>query len=200
LPDEAGRPSRLIGVNADITEREMAYATVSEWKNRYEAAIQSSNQLLYDWDPRTNDVRYGGDLERILGYTEQEMGVGLAGWIEKIHPDDRPGFDAEVARVLATHDSFRLTYRFRRKDGQLIWVEDRGHFFRDAHGMVSRMVGFIHDVTERTRSDHALRSSEERFSLVFRSSQKTLTSEQVEDQVQRVVTAAQQELGATLRA
>jgi len=174
LPDEAGRPSRLIGVNADITEREMAYATVSEWKNRYEAAIQSSNQLLYDWDPRTNDVRYGGDLERILGYTEQEMGVGLAGWIEKIHPDDRPGFDAEVARVLATHDSFRLTYRFRRKDGQLIWVEDRGHFFRDAHGMVSRMVGFIHDVTERTRSDHALRSSEERFSLVFRSSPQAI--------------------------
>jgi phenylalanyl-tRNA synthetase beta chain len=36
--------------------------------------------------------------------------------------------------------------------------------------------------------------------LVFRSSQKTLTSEQVEDQVQRVVKAAEQELGATLRA
>ena len=36
--------------------------------------------------------------------------------------------------------------------------------------------------------------------LVFRSSETTLTSEQVEDQVQRVVKAAQQELGATLRA
>ena len=110
----------------------MAYATVSEWKNRYEAAIQSSNQLLYDWDPDTNDVRYGGDLERILGYTEEEMGGGLAGWLEKVYPDDRSAFEAEIARVIETHDSFRLTYRLRRKDGRVIWVEDRGHFFRDA--------------------------------------------------------------------
>ena len=29
----------LVGVNVDITDREMAYATVNEWKNRYEAAI-----------------------------------------------------------------------------------------------------------------------------------------------------------------
>jgi len=35
--------------------------------------------------------------------------------------------------------------------------------------------------------------------LVFRSSETTLTSEQVEDQVQRVVAAAQGELGAMLR-
>ena len=174
LADETGRLTRLVGVNADITEREMAYATVNEWKNRYEAAIQSSNQLLYDWDPDTNDVRYGGDLERILGYTEQEMGGGLAGWLEKVYPDDRLAFEAEVARVIETHDSFRLVYRFRRKDGRVIWVEDRGHFFRDAQGVVSRMVGFIEDVTERTRSDQALRSSEERFSLVFRSSPQAI--------------------------
>jgi PAS domain S-box-containing protein len=174
LPDETGRLTRLVGVNADITDREMAYATVNEWKNRYEAAIRSSNQLLYDWDPNTDDVRYGGDLERILGYTEQEMGSGLAGWLEKVYADDRSAFEAEVARVIETHDSFRLVYRFRRKDGQVIWVEDRGHFFRDAQGVVSRMVGFIQDVSERTRSDQALRSSEERFSLVFRSSPQAI--------------------------
>ena len=174
LADETGRLTRLVGVNVDITDREMAYATVNEWKNRYEAAIQSSNQLLYDWDPNTNDVRYGGDLERILGYTEAEMGGGLAGWLEKVYPDDRSAFEAEIARVIETHDSFRLVYRFRRKDGGVIWVEDRGHFFRDAQGVVSRMVGFIEDVTERTRSDQALRSSEERFSLVFRSSPQAI--------------------------
>src|SRR5262245_7244473 len=174
LPDEAGRPSRLIGVNADITERETVYATVNEWKNRYEAAIQASNQVLYDWDPRSNEVRYGGDLERILGYTQQEMGVGLAAWVEKVHPDDRAAFDKEIARVIATHDSFNLMYRFTRKDGRVIWVEDRGHFFRDAHGVVSRMVGFVEDVTERTGADQALRSSEARFSLVFRSSPQAI--------------------------
>ena len=72
--------------------------------------------------------------------------------------------------MIATEDSFHLTYRMYRKDGRLIWVEDRGRFFRDEAGNISRMVGFAADVSERMHADQALRSSEERFSKAFRSS------------------------------
>ena len=90
--DNAGRTTRLLGVNTDITERKLAYATLSEWKSRYQAAVESSNQLLYDWDPHTNDVTYGGDLARMIGFSEEEMQGGLQRWMEQIHPDDRGAF------------------------------------------------------------------------------------------------------------
>jgi PAS domain S-box-containing protein len=170
LFDGTGRPTRLVGVRADITERKLGHGALSEWKSRYEAAVLSSNQVLYDWDPRTNDVTYGGDTEGILGYRKAEMQGGLSGWVKKIHPDDRAAFHQEIARVLATDDMFRLTYRFHHKDGRILWLEDRGHFFRDGEGSILRMVGFLQDVTERLRTDEALRSSEERFSKAFRSS------------------------------
>ena len=108
LFDETGRPARLLGVNADVTERKLTYAAVSEWKSRYEAAVQASNQLLYDWDPHTNDVTYGGDIERILGYSREEMQGGLQAFVDKLHPEDREAFEREIARVLDTEDSFRL--------------------------------------------------------------------------------------------
>jgi len=170
LFDETGRPARLLGVNADVTERNLTHSAVSEWKSRYEAAIQASNQLLYDWDPHTNDVTYGGDVQRILGYSREEMQGGLRTFADKIHPEDREAFDREIARVLDSEDSFRLTYRCCRKNGQVIWVEDRGHFFRGGDGRIMRMVGFLEDVTERVRHDQALRSSEERLAKAFRSS------------------------------
>jgi PAS domain S-box-containing protein len=168
--DHAGRPVRLIGVHADVTERRRAYAAVSEWENRYEAAVQASNQVLYDWDPRTNDVTWGGNVERLLGYSREEMAGGLSRWVEQIHPADRQAFHAEVDRVIVTEDSFRLTYRVYHKDGRIIWLQDRGHFFRDGAGRVSRMVGFLEDISERMATDQALRSSEERFAKAFRSS------------------------------
>jgi PAS domain S-box-containing protein len=170
LFDEAGRPARLLGVNADVTERKLTYAAVSEWKSRYEAAIQASNQLLYDWDPHTNDVTYGGDMQRILGYGREEMQGGLHAFVDKVHPEDREAFEREIARVLDTEDSFRLSYRCCRKDGRVIWLEDRGYFFRDGDGRIMRMVGFLEDVTERVRAEQALRSSEELFAKSFRSS------------------------------
>jgi PAS domain S-box-containing protein len=168
--DGWGRPVRLLGVNADITERKLAEAAVGEWKSRYAAAIESSNQLLYDWDPNTGDVTYGGDLERIIGFSSAEMAGGLTRWIETVHPADRAVFEQEIDRVRQGADSFHFTYRLRRKDGQVIWVEDRGHFIRDAAGKPSRMVGFVEDISERTRHYQALRSSEERFGKAFRSS------------------------------
>ena len=122
LFDETGRPARLLGVNADVTDRKLTYAAVSEWKSRYEAAIQASNQLLYDWDPHTNEVTYGGDIQRILGYSREEMQGGLQAFVDKIHPEDREAFEREIARVLETEDSFRLTYRCYRKDGRVIWL------------------------------------------------------------------------------
>ena len=181
LFDETGRPARLLGVNADVTERKLTYAAVSEWKSRYEAAVQASNQLLYDWDPHTNDVTYGGDIQRILGYSREEMQGGLQAFVDKLHPEDREAFEREIARVLDTEDSFRLTYRCYRKDGRVIWLEDRGYFFRDGDGRIMRMVGFLEDVTERVRTDQALRSSEERLAKAFRSSPDAISIARQED-------------------
>src|SRR5262249_48394771 len=72
-------------------------------------------------------------------------------------------------RVLATGDSFNLTYRVCRKDGRVIWVDDRGHFFRDNTDQIIRMVGFLEDITERKQAEEALRQSEERLQLAQRS-------------------------------
>src|SRR4029453_4302291 len=97
----------------------------------------------------TNDVSYGGDLERILGYASEEMVGGVARFMELIHPADRPAFEREIERVRDTGESFHCSYRLRRKDGSYIWVDDRGHFISAGPGTLSRMVGFIENITER---------------------------------------------------
>ncbi len=151
--DEDDRLVRVItAVGAQlglVVEHKRASAAVLEWKNRYEAAVESSNLMLYDWSPGTDSVTYGGDVERIVGYSAPELAGSLSRWLERVHPDDRAAFDREVERVLATAGSFNLTYRVRRKDGRVISVEDRGHFVRDSEGRLLRMVGFLEDVTER---------------------------------------------------
>ncbi len=148
-------------------------AELAEWKNRYEAVIQASGQILYDWNSQTNDITYGGDLERILGYTLEEMSGGLNHWIELIHPEDRNLFDEEIKRVLSTKEPFHLQFRVCRKDGTYITVEDNGYFFSDSAGQTAHMVGFVVDISEACRQAAQRKRAEEEREQAFRALQQS---------------------------
>jgi PAS domain S-box-containing protein len=168
IRDREGKPIGILAIHRDITARKRAEATIIEWKNRYEAAIQASGQVLYDWDPSTNKVIWGANVGQLFGYCPEEMPGDLVGTIELIHPDDREAFQQEIDRVIATKESFRLEYRIRRKNGGCATVEDQGCFFRGSAGNLVRMVGFLVDITERKRAEEALRESEEKFRAQYR--------------------------------
>ncbi len=141
-------------------ERKLEEDATREWKNRYEAVIHASGHLLYDWDPSTNQVTYGGDSKRVLGYSIDELGSDLAHWIEFVHPDDRLAFRRETERVLASREPFHASYRARRKDGTHVDIQDDGYFVENAGGEIQRMVGFIVDVTDRKRSEEQARQTQ----------------------------------------
>ncbi|MEH2172621.1 hybrid sensor histidine kinase/response regulator [Nostoc sp.] len=122
---------------------------LDEWNNRYQALIQASGQILYDWHLQTNEIKYDGSVERILGYSMPEMLGGLNRWLELVHPDDRSFFNKEINRVLSTKERFHLEFRVCRKDGTYITVEDNGYIFLDSTGKVARMAGFLIDITEQ---------------------------------------------------
>jgi len=148
-----GRPVGLRGIIIDISERKKAAAEIEEWKDRYEAAVMASGHVLYDWDPVSNDVTYGGGVEEILGYTMEEMEGGLSRWTELIHPEDMEHFNKVIEHLIATKEKAHLEYRVRRKDGGYIFVEDSGNFIMDHEGNPTRMIGFVKDVTERKRAE-----------------------------------------------
>jgi two-component system, cell cycle sensor histidine kinase and response regulator CckA len=124
-------------------------AALGEWKNRYQALIQASGQILYDWNLDTNDIQYGGNVEQILGYSPPEILGGLNRWLELVHPEDRNFFNEEINRVLSTKERLQLEFRVCRKDGTYITVENNGYIFLDSTGKVARMAGFVIDISDR---------------------------------------------------
>jgi PAS domain S-box-containing protein len=150
----------LCVVVTDLTPQrkvEAAAAVDREWKNRYEAVVRASGHLLYDWNPRTNEVLFGGDLERCVGYSPSELSGGPMRWEELIHPGDRVRFQTERARAVASKEPFNLEYRIRHRDGTMRHLQDNGYPLIDAAGNITSVVGFRMDVTERKHAEERIR-------------------------------------------
>ncbi|MFB9994523.1 PAS domain S-box protein [Deinococcus oregonensis] len=130
---------------------------VAEWRERYEVAVRGSGHMLYDWNPATDMILYGGALTEITGYAAHELTGNLRDWTEHlIHPDDRASFAAEISRVLEHNDEFHLAFRVVRSDGSVRQVQDDGYLIYGEGGQLTRMVGFLKDVTEQKRAAEEL--------------------------------------------
>lgn len=154
--DAAGRIGAVGGISFDISERKRAEATLVEWTNRYDAAVEATGQILYNWDSASDVVTVGGNCEAILGYSPERLSGGLDRWAELIHPEDRADFAAEVERLRSTKRAFQMEYRIRHRDGGYITVRDEGRYFLNPDGTPAGMVGFVADFTERRRAEETL--------------------------------------------
>ena len=161
-PGPDGSVEFISTILRDISERKRAEVARIEESNRYDAAIRSSRQLLFDWNSFTGDVSYAGDLNHFFGYNSGEMAGGLERLRQLIHLDDLPAFDDEIARVTSSRDPFRLIFRVARKDGREIVIDAKGHFFLDRRGHIGRMVGFFADITLERQAQDALELAHER--------------------------------------
>ncbi len=133
----------------DISERKREEVARIEWANRYDAAIRASGQLLFDWDSISNEITYAGNTEQILGYSMTELRGGLDRFRKLIHPDDAAEFDQEIQRVAVSRDPIFAEFRVHRKDHRCVYVQAKGYFFLDRAGRLSRMIGFLADITEQ---------------------------------------------------
>ena len=124
---------------------------------RIKALVQALGQIVYEWHPAKDELRWGGDYARILGYDKRAMGANTRSWTDRVHPEDLSRVMAEVEGCTQQRRFYDLEYRFRRSDGSYVWMHDRGVPFFSADGRLERIVGVFSDIGERRLAQEALR-------------------------------------------
>ena len=165
LLGEDGRPQLLVGIADDITDRKRAESALREGEERFNLAIDNTGLGMWDWNVVTGEVWRHPQWAQMLGYEPAEVRGHICMWREFCHPEDWEGAQHKLmAHLEGAAPDYAAEYRMRRKDASWLWVICRGKVVeRGAGGAPLRMIGYIQDITEDKRSEHALRESEERF-------------------------------------
>jgi PAS domain S-box-containing protein len=148
----------------DMTDEFSSMESLSENEARLRLVVFNTYQLVYDWDFKTNDFKWFGDIDDVLGY----IPTSFVKWEESLHPDDRKEVVEAYQRVLFDKGStFDMKYRIRGKDGTWrTWI-DRGGVMLDETGEPYKWVGACTDITEYKWTEKTLRERQYYFRLLI---------------------------------
>ena len=120
-----------------------------ESEKRYLALIANVPAVIWSTDADGNTIYISPQVEKILGYTQEEIyqrGVGL--WIGIIHPDDVKDVMSAYRKLFTNGKAFDQEFRVRRKDGEWVWIHDRASTTRFYDGKLYAD-GLYTDITQR---------------------------------------------------
>lgn len=155
--DAQGRANHMVGTNWDITAQKMSEQMLEEAKERFELAVEGSNDGIWDWDLLTNTLFLSSKWKEQIGYADHELPNEFTSFESRIHPDDKQrviSFVNEYLKGAATNYSIEL--RLRHKDGTYRWILARGKAICNAKGLPVRMAGSHTDITDRKLSEDRL--------------------------------------------
>jgi PAS domain S-box-containing protein len=149
--DPDGRPLRMIGVLADITERHLAEEALRVSQERFRILADTAPVLI--WMSGTDKLCtfFNKPWLDFTGRSmEQELGNG---WTQSVHPEDYDRCLTTYTQSFEARKPFKVEYRLRRHDGEYRWILDHG-VPRFSHSR--KFLGYIGscmDITERKEAE-----------------------------------------------
>ena len=116
----------------------------------------------WQWDPGADRTVWSEELHRIYGLDPGSFEGTFAGYLARVHDEDRPQVEQTVRAALAAKSSFHMRERILRPDGEVRVLSTAGDVLVDERGSVLGMFGACHDITEQERADQLARDAEAR--------------------------------------
>lgn len=169
LRDPSGEVMLIVASAVDVSEQRLAEESLRDAAERLQWVIEGTETGLWEWDIRTDHVRYSREWKRQLGLAEDEVRDDFGEWLRLAHPDDvEPVLRAVQSFLAAPHGVLECEFRLRHADGGYRWILSRSALRAGPDGEPATLLGMHLDISERKHVEAALRESGERLQTLSR--------------------------------
>ncbi|HYA77814.1 MAG TPA: PAS domain S-box protein [Verrucomicrobiae bacterium] len=169
LRDMQGNITAAIVVWEDIAERKKTEAALQESLDREHLLadlVRSASVAVAVGYADGTIGMVNRAFERLTGYTQEEL--SKISWNQTLTPPEYQEFErGKLSEINVTKKPVTYEKEYIRKDGSRVPIELVTHPFLDKEGNVTHYFAFINDITERKKSEEALKDSESKYHSLF---------------------------------
>lgn len=163
-----GTPLRFIGLMGDISDRYALDQELCDSQNRLLTVLEHSRASIANFwllpDLTFRPRYYSPGSITITGYAPEDFWADESLWLSRIPPEDvthviQPAIDA----IAAGQTQLQLEYRFRHRDGSIIWLQESLSARWEAAENCWDVTSVAMDISDRKAVEARLRQQQEDF-------------------------------------
>jgi len=190
------RGNLIYAAARDITDKIQSERALLEEKERYELAMEGSNDGYWDWNILENTLYLSPRWKLQLGYEDYELENHTDTFFNLIYEADKESVNQYIEQYLETKImTYDTVFRMVHKNGSLHHIRARAAALRGAKGKPIRMAGSHTDITIQVGQEEALKEKQENFSSFFETIDDLLMVGNSEGKIQYVNRATVDKLG-----
>ena len=149
----------IVAIGILLIYFEKARKDLSESEARFRLLAENARDLIYRYRilPSPGFEYVSPSASDITGYTPEEYYADPYLVSKIVHPDDR----VILKNIMQPKSTavVPIIMRFRRKDGAIIWIEQRNVAIYSESGILTSIEGIARDIEERKRAEDKLRAA-----------------------------------------
>jgi len=165
IPVSQGSTNFFCAFIRDISDRKKNEEELRASKELWQFALEGAGDGVWEYNFQSKKAFFSKKYKSMLGYGDENFANDPDEWLSRIHSDDLPKIlETDEAYFSGEINSHQREYRILHKNGNYIWVLDRGMIVnRTPDGLPERIIGTHSDITERKLSEQALINKEEKY-------------------------------------
>ena len=155
--NQEGRAVQFIGIFVDVNDEHQRKVELDRVLQRYSAIDYVTTQGSFYIQLYRNTLKasenvawFSEPFRKQLGFLgEADFPNQLNQWLDRIHPEDLPGFLQEVNSCISQQNGmFETDYRIQHRNGTYLWVHAVIRVGKGQNDRELSMVGVISDITQ----------------------------------------------------
>ena len=136
---------------------------------RYRAFVEQIPAVVFMayLDRGIGEAYVSPQIEKSLGFSQQEWLEDPVRWYQQIHPEDKDRWSVEAAHMFLSGQPLRSAYRVLSRDGRVIWFHCEAKMIRRSDGRPWFIHGVAFDISELKRTEVALEEERNLLSAIL---------------------------------